>query len=53
MAKEEEYVQLSSWAELIEWLEKEGFQYFPVHEEWNPKPKRKNKKKPPQVEGLF
>ena len=49
----EEYVQLSSWQELIEWLEREGCKAMDDVRDWNPKPKRKNKKKPPQSEGLF
>jgi hypothetical protein len=52
MDEKEEYVQLTSWAELIEWLEREGYKVMPV-DNWNPKPKRRNKKKPPQTEGLF
>lgn len=48
---DEEYVQLQSWDELIEWLEREGYKIIP-EPEWNPKPKRK-KKGPPQEEGLF
>lgn len=52
MAEEPEYVQLKSWAELIEWLEKYRDAPDPTPE-WNPKPKRKSKKRPPQSEGLF
>jgi hypothetical protein len=52
MANEEKYVQLSSWQELVEWIEREGGKIIPKSE-WNPKPKRKSKKKPPQEEGLF
>lgn len=57
MDGEEEYVQLQSWAELIEWLEREGYKAmeregYTVTSNWNPKPKRK-KKGPPQSEGLF
>ena len=48
----EEYVQLQSWDELIAWLEREGYKVIPKPE-WNPKPKRRNKRKPPQEEGLF
>lgn len=46
------YIQLSSWEELIAWLEKEGAK-LGIDHTWNPKPKRKSKKKPPQSEGLF
>lgn len=53
MESEGEYVQLSSWAELIEWLEREGYKSVDDVRDWNPAPKRKNKKKPPQAEGLF
>ena len=49
---DEEYVQLSSWDELIAWLEREGYKIIP-ESDWNPKPKRKNKKRKPQEEGLF
>lgn len=49
---EPEYIQLSSWEELIAWMEREGMKVIPV-DDWNPKPKRKNKKSPPQSEGLF
>ncbi len=49
---DEEYVQLKSWQELVDWLEREGMKIIP-EPEWNPKPKRKSKKKPPQSEGLF
>ncbi len=52
MESEPEYIQLQSWDELIAWLEREGYKIIP-EPEWNPKPKRKNKKKPPQAEGLF
>lgn len=48
---EPEYIQLTSWEDFIAWLEKFG--YKDEVPEWNPKPKRKNKKKPPQEEGLF
>lgn len=53
MESEPEYIQLTSWDELIAWLEREGMKILPQASEWNPKPKRKNKKKPPQEEGLF
>jgi hypothetical protein len=53
MDRDEEYVQLSSWAELIEWLEREGMKAGIDSATWNPKPKRRSKKKPPQSEGLF
>ena len=48
----EEYIQLQSWDELVEWIEREGAKILPGPE-WNPKPKRRDKKKPPQEEGLF
>lgn len=51
MENEEEYVQLSSWEEFVAWLEKAGMKI--MGDDWNPKPKRKNKKAPPQSEGLF
>lgn len=47
-----EYVQLSSWEELIAWLESYGWESPVPRPAWNPKPKRK-KKGPPQEEGLF
>lgn len=51
---EPEYVQLTSWDELIAWLEKEGYKVMGLEVgNWNPKPKRKSRKKPPQSEGLF
>lgn len=50
----EEYVQLQSWDELIAWMEKEGMKVVGDSvANWNPKPKRKSKNKPPQAEGLF
>ncbi len=50
----EEYVQLTSWDELIAWLEKEGYKVIGLEaKDWNPKPKQKSKKRPPQSEGLF
>lgn len=48
-----EYVQLQSWDELVAWLECEGMKSGIDYSNWNPKPKRKSKKKPPQSEGLF
>lgn len=51
MDKEPEYVQLSSWEELVAFVEKAQLAIF--GKDWNPKPKRKNKKTPPQSEGLF
>jgi hypothetical protein len=48
-----EYIQLTSWEELIAWMEREGMKIVPPEPEWNPKPKRKSKKRPPQSEGLF
>ncbi len=48
----EEYIQLDSWEDLIKWLEGFGYKDH-IEPEWNPKPKRKNKRKPPQEEGLF
>ena len=53
-ASESKYVQLTSWDELIAWLEKEGYKVIGLEvKDWNPKPKRRSKKKPPQSEGLF
>jgi hypothetical protein len=51
MVKEEEYVQLSSWEELKALIERAQLELF--GKDWNPKPKRRDKKKPPQSEGLF
>lgn len=47
---EEKYIQLSSWEELIAFIERAQLELF--GKDWNPKPKRK-KKQPPQSEGLF
>lgn len=51
-ASEEEYTQLDSWEDLIAWLESLGMKST-LDIPWNPAPKRKSKKKPPQEEGLF
>ncbi len=49
----EKYVQLTSWEELIAWLEREGYRVIGLEaKDWNPKPKRK-KKQPPQTERLL
>ena len=53
MDGDEEYVQLSSWDELVAWIEREGAKILPNASDWNPKPKRRDKRKPPQEEGLF
>lgn len=50
MAKEE-YIQLSSWEELIQFIEKAQLAIY--GKDWNPKPPRKKKKAPPDQEGLF
>lgn len=46
----EEYIQLTSWDELIAWLEREGYKAIPIEPPWNPAPKRK-KKAPPAIGG--
>ena len=49
---EPEYIQLSSWEELVEWIEKAQREVY--GKDWNPKPKRRNKKTPLEgQEGLF
>lgn len=53
MDPEPEFIQLQSWEELIAWLTREGMKAGIDSSTWNPKPKRKNKKAPPQSEGLF
>ena len=53
MESEPEYIQLQSWDELVEWLEREGAKILPNASDWNPKPKRRDRRKPPQEEGLF
>jgi hypothetical protein len=49
---EEKWVQLSSWEELVEWIEREGKKIVPEAKP-TPKLKRSRKKAPPQSEGLF
>lgn len=48
--KEPEYIQLSSWEELIAFIERAQLEIF--GKDWNPKPKRKKKGKVEQ-EGMF
>ncbi len=48
---EPEYIQLSSWQELIEWIEKAQLKMY--GEGWNPKPKRRDKKTPLEGQGGF
>lgn len=52
---DEQYTQLTAWEDFIAELENAGMRagISAEAETWNPKPKRKNKEKPPQSERLF
>lgn len=45
-----EYIQLTSWDELVAWIEREGGKVTPKE---NPAPVKKRGKKKPQIEELF